>query len=309
MTITNFIPKLWSSAILLPFEKATVFGQPSVVNRDYEGEIKQKGDTVNITTIGDPTIKTYDKDTDIEVEDLDDGTIKLTIDKGDYFAFRVNDVDRVQAAGDFQGPATQRAGHRLKDKADQYIASLANLSVANGGPAAANRLGNVSVINGTGTGKAASDQTTAWGVLVDLNQKLNEQSAPTDGRYVVVSPAFYSALLNDPRFTRVDASGTSEGLRNGIVGRALGFDVLMSNNTVSASNRNLIVAGVPGALTFASQIVETEAIRSEKRFADIIRGLHVYGAKITRPEGIATANAEFVPGTGVDTIVTTAPAG
>lgn len=307
MAITNFIPELWSAAVQLPFEKALVFGQPSVVNRDYEGQIKQQGDTVNITTIGDPTIKTYDKTVDIEVEDLSDGTIKLLIDQGDYFAFRVNDVDKVQAAGDFQGPATQRAGYGLKDKVDRYIAGFANLAVGSGGPITANRLGNVSVVNGTGTGKPGAGQTTAWNVLVDLNQKLNEQSVPTDGRYVIVSPSFYSALLMDPRFTRVDASGTSEGLRNGIVGRALGFDVLMSNNTVSASSRNLIVAGVPGALSFASQIVETEALRSEKRFADIIRGLHVYGAKITRPEGIATANAEFVPGTGVDTVVTTAP--
>lgn len=307
MAITNFIPELWSAAVQLPFEKALVFGQPSVVNRDYEGQIKQQGDTVNITTIGDPTIKAYDKNADIEVEDLSDGTIKLVIDQGDYFAFRVNDVDKVQAAGDFQGPATQRAGYGLKDKVDRYIAGFAALAAGSGGPITANRLGNVSVVNGTGTGKPGAGQTSAWNVLVDLNQKLNEQSVPTDGRYVIVSPSFYSALLMDPRFTRVDASGTSEGLRNGIVGRALGFDVLMSNNTVSASSRNLIVAGVPGALSFASQIVETEALRSEKRFADIIRGLHVYGAKITRPEGIATANAEFVPGTGVDTVVTTAP--
>ena len=307
MAITNFIPELWSAAVQLPFEKALVFGQPSVVNRDYEGQIKQQGDTVNITTIGDPTIKAYDKNADIEVEDLSDGTIKLVIDQGDYFAFRVNDVDKVQAAGDFQGPATQRAGYGLKDKVDRYIAGFAALAAGSGGPITANRLGNVSVVNGTGTGKPGAGQTSAWNVLVDLNQKLNEQSVPTDGRYVIVSPSFYSALLMDPRFTRVDASGTSEGLRNALVGRALGFDVLMSNNTVSASSRNLIVAGVPGALSFASQIVETEALRSEKRFADIIRGLHVYGAKITRPEGIATANAEFVPGTGVDTVVTTAP--
>ena len=307
MAIGNFIPELWSAAIQLPFEKALVFGQPSVVNRNYEGEIKQQGDTVNITTLSDPTIRAYDKTTDITVEDLSDGTLQLLIDQGDYFAFRVNDVDKVQAAGDFEGPATQRAGYGLKDKVDKYIASLANLAAGSGGPIAGNRLGNVSVVNGTGTGKPGTGQTTAWNVLVDLNEKLNKQSVPTDGRYVIVSPEFYSALLHDPRFTRVDASGTSEGLRNGIVGRALGFDVLMSNNTVTSASRNLIVAGIPDALTFASQIVETEALRSETRFADIVRGLHVYGAKILRPEGIATANAEFVAGTGVDTVVTTAP--
>jgi hypothetical protein len=308
MAITNFIPELWNAAVQVPFEKTLVFGQPSVANRKYEGQIKQQGDTVNITTIGDPTIKTYDKTTDIEVEDLTDGTLKLVIDQGDYFAFRVNDVDAVQAAGDFRSPATSRAAYGLKDKVDTFIASLFNLTVANGGPATANRLGDVNVINGTGTGKPGDGQTTAFNVLVGLNEKLNKQNVPTDGRYVIVPPEFLSALLQDPRFTRVDASGTAEGLRNGMVGRAIGFDILQSNNLPTASSKTLVVAGIPDALSFASQLTETEALRSQGRFADIVRGLNVYGAKITRPEGLATANCAFVAGTGVDTVVTTAGA-
>lgn len=305
MAITNFIPELWSAAVQVPFEKALVFGQPTVANRNYEGEIKQKGDTVNISTVAAPTIRTYDKGADITIEDVTDGNLKLVIDQGDYFAFRVNDVDRVQAAGDFESPTTSLAASGLKDKVDQYIASLFNLTAANGGPHADNRLGNVSVINGTGTGKPGDGQTTAWNVLVDLANRLNKKSVPTDGRYAIVDPDFLSALLNDPRFTRVDASGTSEGLRNGLVGRAVGFDILVSNNTVQASGRSLVVAGVPAALSFANQITETEALREQVRFADVIRGLNIYGAKITRPEGLATANCEYVAGTGVDTVVTT----
>lgn len=303
MAITNFIPELWEAAIQLPFEKSLVFGQTSVANRKYEGRIRQMGDTVNITTISDPTIRTYDKDTDITVEDLSDGNLKLIINQGDYFAFRVNDVDKVQAAGDFQGPATQRAAYGLKDKVDQYIASLFNAAANAGGPHADNRLGNVSVINGTGTGKPGTGQTTAWNVLVDLQNRLNKKSVPTDGRYVIIDPDFQSALEHDARFSRVDASGSSETLRNGMVGRAAGFDVLVSNNTVKGTGRSLVVAGIPEALTFANQLIETEALREQKRFADIVRGLNVYGAKLTRPEGVATANVEYVAGTGVDTVV------
>lgn len=307
MAITNFIPELWSAAVQLPFEKSLVFGQPTVVNRNYEGVIRQQGDTVNVTTIGAPTIRTYDKTADLTIEDVSDGTIKLVIDQGDYFAFRVNDIDKVQAAGDFEGPATALAGQGLRDKVDQYIASLFSVAAASGGPHANNRLGNVSVVNGTGTGKPGAGQTTAWSVLVDLQNRLNKQSVPTDGRYAIIDPDFLTALENDPRFSAVDASGSSETLRNGIVGRAAGFDILMSNNTVKAAGRSLVVAGVPGALSFANQLVETEALRSQSRFADIVRGLNIYGAKLFRPEGVATANAEFVPGTGVDTVVTTAP--
>jgi hypothetical protein len=305
MAITNFVSELWAAAVQLPFEKALVFGQPTVANRKYEGQIKQQGDAVNITSVAAPTIRTYDKTADITVEDVTDGTLKLVIDQGDYFAFRVNDIDKVQAAGDFAGPATMQAGTGLRDKVDRFIASLIE-----GGAASGNKVGRVKVVVG-GTGKAGAGQSLPFEVLIRLNEKLNKQSVPSDGRYVVIPPEFLSGLLYDPRFTRVDASGSSEGLRNGIVGRALGFDVLVSNNvpTVGGGGANkddlVIAAGVPDALTFANQLVEVEALREQARFADMVRGLNVYGAKVTRPEGLATATVQaFEAGTGVDTVVT-----
>ena len=287
MAITNFIPELWSAAVKMPFEKALVFGQPTVANRDYEGTIKQQGDTVNVTTISDPTIKTYDKGSDIEIEDVSDANIKLVIDQGDYFAFRVNDLDRVQAAGDFQSPATQRAGFGLKDEVDKFIASQFAKTAANGGPK--NALGAQKVINGVGGNTPGTGQLTAYDVLVKLANALNKESTPTDGRYVIIDPDFLAALQHDPRFSRVDASGSEETLRNGIVGRALGFDVLTSNNMTGG----LVCAGIPGALSFANQLTEVEALREQGRFADIVRGLNVYGAKIFYPEGLATAKCTF----------------
>lgn len=304
MAITNFIPELWAAAVQLPFQKSLVFGQPSVANTKYEGMIRRQGDTVHITSITAPTIRSYTKGTELTVEELADANLTLNIDQGDYFAFRVHDIDEVQAAGDFEGPATLQAGHGLKDQVDSYIAGLFNLAVGSGGPATANRLGDVSVVDGTGTGKPGSGQTTAWNVLVDLANRLNKQSVPSDGRYAIIDPDFLSSLMHDPRFSRVDASGSSETLRNGIVGRAAGFDILVSNNTVKASSRSLVVAGIPDALTFANQLTQVEAMRSEGHFADLVRGLNVYGAKITRPDGVATANVEYVAGTGVDTVVT-----
>ena len=302
MAINNFVPELWSAAVQLPFEKALVFGQPSVVNRDYEGTIKQQGDTVNVTTISDPTIKTYDKGSDIEIEDVSDANIKLVIDRGDYFAFRVNDLDRVQAAGDFQSPATQRAGFGLKDKVDKFIASQferpAGDGVTQGGPK--NALGTLKVINGVGGNTPGTGQLTAYDVLVKLANALNKENTPTDGRYVIIDPDFLAALQHDPRFSRVDASGSEETLRNGIVGRALGFDVLTSNNMTGG----LVCAGIPGALSFANQLTEVEALREQKRFADVVRGLNVYGAKIFHPEGLATAKCTFEDSTAG---ATTAP--
>lgn len=304
MAITNFIPELWESAVQVPFEKALVYGQPSVSNRDYEGQIRQQGDTVHVTSIDSPTIRSYNKTTDLTIEDLTDSDSALVVDQGAYFAFRVNDVDAVQAAGDFRSPALNQAGIGIRDQTDQYLAGWfkndGTAAIDPGhatnkfGPIPANRLGTLTVYSNS-SGTPGVGQFLAFDVLVELGERLDEQSVPTVGRFAIVPPAFHSALLRDERFTRVDASGTSEGLRNGLVGRAVGFDVLVSNNNPTDGAGNKYVnAGVPSALSMAQQILSTEALRAQNRFADIVRGLSVYGAKVFRPEGLATARVDIV---------------
>lgn len=301
MAISNFVPELWNAGILTAYQRVTIFGQPSVSNRQFEGQIKDMGDTVHVNSLTDPTIRTYSKTTDITVEDLTDSDWSLVIDQGNYFAFRVNDIDEIQAAGDFRNPAIQQAGYGLNDTMDKYVAGRAYADALAG-----NKLGRVTVVNDNG--KAGAGQTYAYNVLVSLRAKLDAQSVPTEGRYVVVDPDFVSALLFDPRFVQVDQSGDNTGLRNGIVTRGVGFDVLVSNNirtvnqidgtTGANQNDKVIVAGVPGAITVAQQLVKTEALRSELRFADVVRGLNVYGAKVFRPAGVATATVTYAAGTG-----------
>jgi hypothetical protein len=279
MAITKFVPELWVAAVQEAFEKSLVYAQPSVANRNYEGMIRQMGDTVRVTTLSDPTVRTYDKTTDITTEDVTDGEVVLTIDQGKYVSFRVNDVDAVQAAGDFRGPHVRRAGYLLKDALDTFCATTLAAGVSGSNPD--NSLGDYTAI----------DAADAWYVLRDLGVALDKASAPSDGRYVVVDPTYHALLLDNDRFVRVDASGTSEGLRNGIVGRALGFDILLSNNVPDDGyGKKTLIAGIPDAFSVAEQIVEAEALRSEVRFADIVRMLHIYGAKVFRGDGIATAN-------------------
>ncbi|ANZ17460.1 P22 coat protein - protein 5 domain protein [Streptomyces noursei] len=281
MAITKFVPELWSAAVQMPFERALVYAQPSVVNRKYEGMIRQMGDTVHVGTIADPTVRKYDKDTDLQVEDLTDDQLDLKIDQGDYFNFRVNDVDKVQAAGDFQGPATQRAAFKMKDQLDRYIAGLYTQALS------ANQLGALEI--------AKDKPGQAYDTLVELSVALDSADCPTDGRYVIVPPEFHGVLLRDERFVRVDAAGTDQGLRNGIVGRAAGFDVLKSNNSPAPkAGERVVQAGIPDAISVAQQIIETEALRSQNRFADLVRGLNVYGAKVFHPEGLATATVKVV---------------
>lgn len=304
MSVVSFVPKLWAAGLLVPYHGASVFTQGSVANRDYEGEITRKGDSVEINTIGSVTIRDYDPDADLTFDSVSTAGQTLLIDQAKVFSFYVNDVDKVQAAGDFKSHAITEAGISLAEVADAFAATVVARNAD-----AANKIGRVKIVSG-GTGIAGDGQITAYDLLVDLGQKLNEADVPLAGRYVVVPPAFVAATQKDDRFARVDASGSDETLRNGLVARAAGFDILISNRlatvggTGAAKDDKVIVAGVPGAFTFADQIVNVEAGRSEKRIADWVRGLNVFGAKVTRPKGIATASIQaFEPGTGSDMVV------
>ena len=304
MSVASFIPELWAAKLLVPYEGATVFGHPTVANRDYEGEITGQGDTVHINSVGDPTISDYDPSADLVFEELSTTDQTLVIDKMKAFSFQVRDVDKVQAKGDFGGEALRRAGIKMAAAVDTVQAEIVSK-----GAAAANQLGRVKIVSG-GTGMAGAGQITAYDVLVELGLKLDLQDVPLNGRYVIVDPGFIAAIQKDDRFADVDRSGTSETLRNGLIKRAAGFDILMSNNLAkvggsgAAKDDKIIVAGTSGAFTFASQITTVEAGRVEKRFNDFVKGLNVFGAKVTIPEGLATASVQgYEPGTGSQMVV------
>lgn len=281
MSVTNFIPEVWAAQLLSSLKKSLVFAGPGIANRNYEGEIANQGDTVRITSISRPTVASYTKDsTTITPETLTDANRSLSIDQAKYFAFEVDDIDLRQArdGGALMDEAAQEAAYALADTADQYVAGLYT------GVDAGNAIGTTSITTGT----------LAVTGLVNLKVKLDNANVPTMGRYVVLPPWYHGLLLQSDTFVRVDASGTSEALRNGFVGRAFGFDVYVSNNCVNVTGDDWIVqAGYPGALTFAEQIAKVEAYRPESAFSDALKGLHLYGAKLVRPTGIATLTASI----------------
>lgn len=281
MAITNFIPEVWSADLLSSLKKSLVFGAPGVANRDYEGEIADSGDTVKITSISRPTIGTYTKNsTTITAETLTDAQRSLLIDQSKYFAFEVDDIDLRQSknGGALMTEAATEAAYGLADVADQYIAGLYT------GVDAGNAISTTSV----------TSAALAVTGLINLKVKLDSANVPTQGRYVIVPPWYHGLLLGSDLFVRVDASGNDQGLRNGVVGRAFGFDVMVSNNCINVTGDDYIVqAGYPGAVSFAEQIVKVEAYRPESAFSDALKGLHVYGAKLVRPTGIATLTASI----------------
>jgi len=273
----SFIPEIWSALMLTTLKKNLVYAQPGVVNRDYEGEIANAGDTVRIRSLSRPTIGTYSKgSTTITPEQLTDAQRALYIDQSKYFAFELDDIDAAQSVGGELTTALTEATYGLRDVADQYVAGLYTQAQS------ANQLGTISVTTAAG----------AYTVLRKLRTALNKANVPMENRYVVVPPFFEGLLLEDDRFVRVDASGSDQGLRNGIIGRALGFDVMMSNNAPLVTGDDWAVqAGHPSAIAYAESIVKVESYRPQDAFSDAIKGLHVYGAKVIRPDAIATCVA------------------
>ena len=283
MAVTGYIPKLWSARLLNALDKSHVFA--NVVNRDYEGDIKKMGDTVHINTIGAVTIGTYTQNTDFTSgpETLATTDQTLTIDQAKYFNFQVDDIDAAQAAGDIMDKAMTRAAYGLADASDKYIAGIL------AGAADASNLVSSSAV--------ALTSSNVYENVVKMRTILDKANVPTAGRWLVIPPEMYALILLDDRFVKTGGEMAEGILRTGLVAQAAGFDIYLSNNCVSANVSDkvtyTITGGVDSAATYAEQIVSTEAYRPEKRFADAVKGLHVYGAKVVDKAQLACLKATF----------------
>lgn len=287
MSINNFIPQIWSARILRALEKTAIYAQPGVVNRDYEGEIAQAGDTVKIQSIGDPTIFDYTKNTDMPAaETLTDATRSLVIDQAKAFNFQVDDVDKVQArAALVMDEAMHRAGYKISDVADQYLATQITAAVTN--------------VIGSSATPIAVDKDNAYDQLVKAKIKLDVALAPSADRFAIVPSWFVGALALDARFIGTRGLDANSVLLNGAAGQAAGFNILVSQNVPNTSNaKYALVAGTSGASTYAEQIRSTEAYRPQLRFGDAVKGLHLYGAKVIRPEELVVLWANDSAGLG-----------
>lgn len=282
MAVTNFIPEVWSAAILEALRAKLVF--PSLCNRDYEGDIREAGDTVHITGYNDVTVHEYVRGKAITVDDAtDEEAAVLKIDKSDYFAFKVNDLDKTQAKADLTGKFTNSAAYNMMKNVETYISNLMDTAV--GTPA-----------------KTVSVDTPADAYLavVEAGRKLDVQNVPDEGRWLVVSPDFYALLLQDSRFIEGTEAGHNT-LLNGVVGQVRGFTVVKSNNVPRKSaspDTQSILAGTNAAVTFAQQVSKVEAMRMQTDFADMVRGLDLYGAKVIRPECLTKITLNLSPSTG-----------
>ena len=336
----NFSPVIYSKQVQVAFRKAAVC--EAITNNDYFGEIAQMGDSVKIIKEPEITVKEYARGAQITPQDLDDEDFSLTIDKANYYAFKVDDIEEAHSHVNFQTLASDRAAYRLADQFDQevlgYLSGFkqAAISAAAGtvndvvnGSKAVSTAGSDELLTtmklrkdsfGNITTGSAGDHSiplaarlpgatalptaTASPLMVisRMGRLLDQQNVDTQGRWLVVDPVFIEMLKDeDSRLINSDFGGS--GLQNGLVVNNLhGFQVHVSNNLPSVgtgsgtsgsanqnSNFGVIVAGHSSAIATAEQINKTETYRDPDSFADIVRGMHLYGRKILRPEAIVTA--------------------
>jgi hypothetical protein len=277
MSLNNFIPTVWAGKLLKNLNNDHVYAQGC--NRDYEGEITQAGDAVKINSIGRVTIGTYTKNTDMGApETLDDAQQVLVITESKFFNFQIDDIDKAQQKPKVMSDAMAEASWGLAETADDFLAALITAGVAS-----ANIL---TAATSVGTGPTDDD---AYELLVDLDVRLSNNNVPRVGRWVVVPPWYEGLLRKDVRFVSFGTDKNRANLRGEPIGSASGFEVRISNNVPNAAGAYDILAGYPGAVTYAEQIPSgsVKAYEPEQRFADAMKGLHLYGAKVTRPSGLA----------------------
>ena len=334
----NFSPIIYSKQAQIALRRAAVTN--AITNNSYFGEIANQGDTVRIQKEPDVTVNALQRHTGISVEKLDDSDFSLTIDKANYFAFKMDDIEEQFANVDFTSLAADRAAYKMADAMDSDVLSYlsghttagAYITTTSGDaqhPTAGNLTGELLTANhldatdfgnltisGSATagdsvplaprlpGATALSATTVspLTVLARMARKMDTQNVDARGRWVVLDPVFVEMLKDeDSRMLNGDFGGS--GLQNGLVLNNIhGFRVYVSNalpakgtgagtsgTTAQDANYGVVVAGQDDAVASAEQINKVENYRDPDSFADIVRGMHLYGRKILRPEALITA--------------------
>jgi hypothetical protein len=284
----TFIPQIWSAKLVDKFYDATVLA--AIANTDYEGEIQSYGDTVNIRTRPDVTIRDYAPDMMLEVERPSSDIVQLLIDQGHYFNTILDDVYRTQSDIDLMNIWAEDASEQMKIRVDtNVLAALPVLANAENRGVAAGRISGDINLGATGSPVTVT-KADILEHIVDLGQVLDEQNVPETGRFLLM-PSWIASLIKKSELR--DASLTGDGtsiLRNGRLGVIDRFTLYSSNLLPSpGANQHWLIAGNPMGMTFAAQMTNMETLRSESTFGELMRGLMVYGFEGIKTECIAAS--------------------
>lgn len=265
--LTNFIPEVWSKKLGMLLDNSGVM--MSCVNRNYEGEIKNAGDTVHIRSFGDVTVKNYSGS--IAYDDLTSPLQQLTIDQKKYFAFKVDDISKAQSNIDIMNGYIERAKIAIDLAKDlSFLGKYADVPAAN-------------QISG-----ASLTKDTVYAKFVDVAKALKNANATANGQkpWIVINPTIEALVIQAPEFIQASQLG-EKTLTDGSIGKMAGLNIKVCTNLSAVSGTTYCLAGTNDAITYASQVVEIESLRLQDSFDTAVRGLYVYGSKTVLPEALA----------------------
>jgi len=293
-TNSFFLPKVYSKQVLNFFRKASVV--EAITNTDYAGEIAAFGDSVRIIKEPEISVYQYERGADVTKTALTDQEVTLIVDIANAFKFIVDDIETNMSHVNFRDVATSSAAYALRDAFDAGVLASMFAGVSSSAPdhiigadAAAGSAG----VNETTASIDLIDVADPLDVMARMARLLDDQNIPEEGRWFVASPAFYEALSqSSSKLLSVDYNAGQGSIRNGLVssGKLRGFNMYKTNNIATPSTATgKCLAGHMSSTATAQTITSTEVIRDPSSFGDIVRGLHVYGAKVLRPEALVSA--------------------
>ena len=297
-TNSFFLPKVYSKQVLNFFRKASV--AEAITNTDYAGEIAGFGDTVRIIKEPTITVYQYERGQDVTQTKLTDQEVTLVVDTANAFKFIVDDIETNMSHVNFRDVATSSAAYALRDAFDEGVIAAMFSGVSASSPNHVLGSDNATdlaagTFDGTGNldiGFGTSEHDPI-DVMARMARLLDEQNVPEEGRWFLASPDFYEVLASSSsKLLSVDYNAGQGSIRNGLVssGKLRGFNMYKSNNIASTTNAaGKCLAGHISSTATAQTITSTEVIRDPSSFGDIVRGLHVYGAKVLRGEALVSA--------------------
>ena len=293
-----FLPSIFSKKVLNFFRKSSV--AEAITNTDYAGEISAYGDSVKIIKEPEITVYQYERGADVTQTKLTDVETTLIVDTANAFKFKVDDIETAMSHVNFKEVASSSAAYALRDAFDAGVIAKMFAGVSASTPnhiLGSDNATDLAAGTFDGTGNLdlgfGSTEHDPLDIMAHMARLLDEQNIPEEGRWFLAPPSFYEQLSqSSSKLMSVDFNAGQGGIRNGLVssGKLRGFDMYKSNNIAAPSNAaGQVVCGHISSTATAQTITSTEVLRDPDSFGDICRGLHVYGAKVLRPDALVSA--------------------
>lgn len=286
MAFESWKPEVIAADVQHQLEKSLVYGQPGVINRNYEGDV-QFAKSVRIVGVGSVTVKDYTQNSDMADPDtVLDTSLEMTIDYDKYFNFKISNKDQAQTRIDIMAENNKEAAYAIRDAIDSVIGSLYTDASASNliGTDAAPKTPNLS----------QGDASNIYNLIEDCGVALSESKVPLEGRWMIVPPRFAGLIRKDLKLTAAAPQIAQPGMLNGSITRLGGFSIMESHNVPNtAGAKYKIMFGTSKAMTFASQVNDVRIMDMEKQFAKKVDGEYVFGCKVVRPECLGVMTVSF----------------